>query len=698
MVMQLWCISDEIQQDAEMSMITEEEPDSPRYIEHMQVIDKLQKALIEADQLIKNERREKKQLESDLHKEFRKKIAAHTAKIEADHEHQMAEEKQRHEDYVEEKVNLISSAINKSAKRKLDKAEEEILKKEAQLKEYEADILKLKEQLKQIQGNSESCSDIKNSKDTQEEVTLLREQLEDAQKALIEKDKKLAEVMESKKTVMADLETIKSESSVGGEKLQSVSEEVILLRQNLDDLQKTLLEKEKELAEVNEIKCSLMDNLEAAKTLNTDFRSQISKLNEEKNKYTSTVKELELEVRAVSRGLQESDRSKEEAEKGLAEMRKKKELAEFELLEKTCQLETAQSESEQLSQQIAHRTEEYDALVLEMDQLKETLHSLQNSNSTQELETKCDSLTDKMKKLQDQLRRRSVEWKGDLGTVQTQLMTSKRELERVKREKDKLNKDNSDHQVELVELRKKHAAESDELESIKEQLSQLETNYQEKEENLSTITSKAIQLESELAEEKSLKLELELEKQNLRDLLRTSENQASSLESTVYRLRKEISKLEKSDLHSKENQELKDELASLQVSLKESETRCQKFSALESKLNETNEKMKNQTLLHQSATSTIQKLTEENENLRVKVDSSILVDTLKKQVYELKENVSIKENKAASLQVILDARQSEWERKDGSLETLKQKVQEADEKNVQLQEHLDGARTELQSQ
>jgi len=47
-----------------------------------------------------------------------------------------------------------------------------------------------------------------------------------------------------------------------------------------------------------------------------------------------------------------------------------------------------------------------------------------------------------------------------------------------------------------------------------------------------------------------------------------------------------------------------DELASLQVSLKESETRCQKFSALESKLNETNEKMKNQTLLHQSATST----------------------------------------------------------------------------------------------
>jgi len=71
-----------------------------------------------------------------------------------------------------------------------------------------------------------------------------------------------------------------------------------------------------------------------------------------------------------------------------------------------------------------------------------------------------------------------VEWKGDLGTVQTQLMTSKRELERVKREKDKLNKDNSDHQVELVELRKKHAAESDELESIKEQLSQLETNYQ----------------------------------------------------------------------------------------------------------------------------------------------------------------------------------------------------------------------------
>jgi len=60
--------------------------DSPRYIEHMQVIDKLQKALIEADQLIKNERREKKQLESDLHKEFRKKIAAHTAKIEADHE------------------------------------------------------------------------------------------------------------------------------------------------------------------------------------------------------------------------------------------------------------------------------------------------------------------------------------------------------------------------------------------------------------------------------------------------------------------------------------------------------------------------------------------------------------------------------------------------------------------------------------
>jgi len=42
----------------------------------------------------------------------------------------MAEEKQRHEDYVEEKVNLISSAINKSAKRKLDKAEEEILKKE----------------------------------------------------------------------------------------------------------------------------------------------------------------------------------------------------------------------------------------------------------------------------------------------------------------------------------------------------------------------------------------------------------------------------------------------------------------------------------------------------------------------------------------------------------------------------------------
>jgi len=71
-----------------------------------------------------------------------------------------------------------------------------------------------------------------------------------------------------------------------------------------------------------------------------------------------------------------------------------------------------------------------------------------------------------------------VEWKGDLGTVQTQLMTSKRELERVKREKDKLNKDNSDHQVELVELRNKHAAESDELESIREQLSQLETNYQ----------------------------------------------------------------------------------------------------------------------------------------------------------------------------------------------------------------------------
>jgi len=49
---------------------------------------------------------------------------------------------------------------------------------------------------------------------------------------------------------------------------------------------------------------------------------------------------------------------------------------------------------------LVSRTEEYDALVLEMDQLKETLHSLQNSNSTQELETKCDSLTDKMKKLQ----------------------------------------------------------------------------------------------------------------------------------------------------------------------------------------------------------------------------------------------------------------------------------------------------------
>ena len=47
------------------------------------------------------------------------------------------------------------------------------------------------------------------------------------------------------------------------------------------------------------------------------------------------------------------------------------------------------------------RCEEYDSLVSEMGQLKETLSTMtSNAESNKEMETKCNSLTQNMKKLQ----------------------------------------------------------------------------------------------------------------------------------------------------------------------------------------------------------------------------------------------------------------------------------------------------------
>lgn len=47
---------------------------------------------------------------------------------------------------------------------------------------------------------------------------------------------------------------------------------------------------------------------------------------------------------------------------------------------------------------------------------------------------------------------------------------------------------------------------------------------------------------------------------------------------------------------------------------------------------------------------------------------------LEQQIETLSEDVVSKEKKAASLQVILDARQSEWDRRDNSHQTLKKQV------------------------
>lgn len=50
---------------------------------------------------------------------------------------------------------------------------------------------------------------------------------------------------------------------------------------------------------------------------------------------------------------------------------------------------------------IVFRCEEYDSLVAEMGQLKETLSTMTSSaENTKEMETKCNSLTQNMKKLQ----------------------------------------------------------------------------------------------------------------------------------------------------------------------------------------------------------------------------------------------------------------------------------------------------------
>ena len=76
------------------------------------------------------------------------------------------------------------------------------------------------------------------------------------------------------------------------------------------------------------------------------------------------------------------------------------------------------------------------------------------------------------------MRRRSVELQGDMGTVQTQLLACKRELERLRKDKEKLSKDNSEYQTEIQIVRKENIQSAEEIQNITEQLTELTEKFQ----------------------------------------------------------------------------------------------------------------------------------------------------------------------------------------------------------------------------
>lgn len=78
---------------------------------------------------------------------------------------------------------------------------------------------------------------------------------------------------------------------------------------------------------------------------------------------------------------------------------------------------------------------------------------------------------------QDQLTRRSTELRGDMSTIQTQLFSTRKELDRVKRDKAKSDESLADTEKQLHQLRASFSEQNDTLSQLKEHCNQLETKF-----------------------------------------------------------------------------------------------------------------------------------------------------------------------------------------------------------------------------
>lgn len=75
------------------------------------------------------------------------------------------------------------------------------------------------------------------------------------------------------------------------------------------------------------------------------------------------------------------------------------------------------------------------------------------------------------------MRRRSVELHGDIGSVQTQLLATSKELSRVKSEKEKVCKENKTYLMEAHKFQRENAEQAEQLVKLKEQLQNMSDKH-----------------------------------------------------------------------------------------------------------------------------------------------------------------------------------------------------------------------------